>query len=76
MPAFRCSRCSTNWPFISDYQPCPECGEKTDSIGNAESIDEAEAKSRKLHADFDRWYDEREGKQLAEELERVTKGSE
>ena len=82
MSAYRCNPCSTNWPPSSDYNPCPECEGKTDFFSNTDSIDADEALSRKKHADFERFWEERESKRqaaeskaLADELDRITRGT-
>lgn len=61
MPAssMRCSLCGENWPPSTDYQVCPECGERTSPFAMATpTMTAEEAKSRKAHADFDRWCEE------------------
>lgn len=47
MPARRCSSCGINWKPITDkYRLCPECGERTDWMNNAEPMDESEINHR------------------------------
>lgn len=70
MSAYRCTNCGTSWPFRTEYKTCAECGESCDGI-QADSIDEAEAKSRKNHADFERWLDEHNRRDPVEQLERI-----
>jgi hypothetical protein len=79
--AYRCNPCSTNWPAsvkVADvtetFNPCPECDGKTDFLSNATPIEDTEAISRKRHADFERWYADREAKRLAADLEHVEGG--
>lgn len=82
MPARRCNPCSTNWPVslkladdqIEQFLNCPECTAKTDFFGNAEPIDNDEARSRVLHAHFETFYAEWSSKQFADELEHVELG--
>ncbi len=57
MPALRCSLCGTSWPNDShDFGSCPECEHPTSYMQNADAIETAEARSRKAHADFERYY--------------------
>lgn len=57
MPALRCSDCGINWPSkpAANYNPCPLCGEKTDSFQSAEPIPDEEASSLRSHALFREW---------------------
>jgi hypothetical protein len=66
MTAYRCSICGISWPFRSEYNPCPQCGDHIDRPCNATPISEVEAKSLKAHADFERYYEERERKKRQE----------
>ena len=43
-------------------------------MGNADPIDVTEALSRKRHADFERYYEARENKRIASELEHIQRG--
>lgn len=71
--SLRCSLCGITWPYVPrDYGTCPECGEKTDRFTKSTPISEDEARSRKAHAEFERYYREREERQLAEELDQLT----
>lgn len=69
MTAFRCSRCSTNWPHHKDFARCPECNDATSPLSEAKPIDADEAKSRRNHALFEAFCEERD-KRLLEEHER------
>lgn len=51
----RCSICAANWPDDKSYQPCPECEQETSRIRDITPMDSDEAKSRKLHAQFERF---------------------
>lgn len=64
MAANRCSICGISWPMRSEYDPCPQCLDSTDRVGNATPISEAEAASLKNHAEFERYYKEREERRL------------
>lgn len=75
MNAYRCPMCLVNWPHHSLYQPCPECGEQTSAIRDIEPIDADEALSRKRHADFERYCEDRDNRRFADELERLKAGS-
>lgn len=67
MAANRCSNCNTNWPLGAAYKPtCPECGEPTAYFQNAQPIEAGEAASRRKHAEFERYFAEREERQRAE----------
>lgn len=56
----RCSICALNWPDILDYKECPVCldSDGTDRCRDTTPMDDAEAISLKLHAEFDRFYEE------------------
>jgi hypothetical protein len=71
MSTYRCNPCSTNWPPTTEFQDCPECQARTAFGRNADPIDLSEALSRKRHADFNRFYEDREAKRLADEIERI-----
>lgn len=69
--AYRCSICAVDWPYDSlEYQTCPECGEQTSGIRDANPIDAGEARSRKRHAEFERWLDNNNRRDPVEVLER------
>lgn len=53
--ARRCSICAVNWPDDKGYRYCPECGEDTGRIKDITPIDEDEARSRKVHAEFEKF---------------------
>lgn len=55
--ARRCSMCAVNWPDASEFTYCPECGDDTSRIREIIPIPYEEAKSRRLHADFERYYE-------------------
>ena len=58
MAAYRCSICNVNWPMVREYRLCPSCRAATwHSTGVP--IDEDEARSIDLHAQFERFYDQR-----------------
>lgn len=60
MSAYRCTICAANWPPEADYsKTCPECGSETSYVYNADAMPADEARSRKNHADFERWCEER-----------------
>lgn len=59
-PALRCSTCSLAWPRRREFNTCPECGDATWVSTTSEPMPEPEARSRKAHADFERFYAERE----------------
>lgn len=69
--AYRCTNCSTNWPPTGEFAVCPECGDNSSPMGQAVPIDVAVAVSRKRHAEFERFYAEREAARMAAELESV-----
>ena len=57
--ALRCSMCGTDWPpQVHDYARCPACLEPTAPIcgSGVEPLDSAEARSIRLHHEFDRFY--------------------
>lgn len=60
MAAYRCSTCSHYWPLEKEYKMCPECLEPCSTFRNATPMEDDEARSLKLHFDFDRYYEERE----------------
>lgn len=73
MPTLRCSICALNWPVDEDdYSECPQCGQPTSPISNVKSMPKAEAKSLKLHLDFERFYDEWDAEQPPERLDPVS----
>lgn len=67
MASNRCSICGINWPMRREYDPCPQCLTPIDRGSlNATPIDEEEAKSLKNHAEFERYYEEREERRRRE----------
>ncbi len=66
--ALRCSRCGIDWPHdVGDYGQCPVCLEPTDVIAGkgVDPLDGREARSIKLHHEFERFYAARESKRAA-----------
>ena len=61
-PAYRCSICGTDWPLTGAYNECPECQEPTGHIGDGKPLSAQEAKSKKLHAEFERFYEDWDAK--------------
>lgn len=55
--ARRCSFCSTDWPDKKIYKVCPECLEETSRLRDADPLEDDEAADRKLHAEFERFYE-------------------
>jgi len=57
--ALRCSTCGTDWPaHAPDYGRCPACLEPTAPISGrgVQPLDPTEARSIRLHHEFDRFY--------------------
>ena len=55
----RCSMCGVNWPANErDYGRCPACLEPTDLIGDGgiQPLDAGQARSIRLHHEFERFY--------------------
>lgn len=76
MSARRCNPCSACWPVslkigdrLEQFLVCPECEGKTDFFSNTDAMDNDEARSRFLHAAFDKYYAEHAAKQLANEID-------
>lgn len=61
-PARRCSICSLDWPDSDHYDECPQCEEDTRRFSNASPMPDDEAKSLRLHLEFDKFYDEWDAK--------------
>jgi hypothetical protein len=61
MTALRCPMGCENWPNNKDYAVCPICNEKTKMVMGPASVPltEEAAKSIKLHAEFDTFYETR-----------------
>ena len=70
MAARRCSRCSTNWPDGDEYKECPACEITTWLSRSSVPLDDAKARSLRLHHEFERYYEAREREQAAA-LERL-----
>jgi hypothetical protein len=57
--ALRCSLCGVDWPpYARDYGRCPACLERTDPVcgSGVHSLDPIEARSIRLHHEFERFY--------------------
>jgi hypothetical protein len=57
--ALRCSLCGINWPCdVDHYGRCPVCLRPTDAVAGTgvEPLDPREARSIRLHHEFDRFY--------------------
>jgi len=60
--ALRCSLCGINWPYdVDHYGRCPVCLRPTDAGTGVEPLDPREARSIRLHHEFDRFYAARHG---------------
>ena len=57
MAAYRCSRCSLDWPVQATYRTCPVCAQQTWSNASATAMAPPEANGVRLRAEFDRYYD-------------------
>lgn len=57
--ARRCSLCAINWPDTDDYKMCPECLDEdgTDRCRDVKPLSLDEAWSKKMHAEFERFYE-------------------
>lgn len=57
--ARRCSICSIDWPDSKEYKICPSCLDEdgTDRCKDVTPMDAAEAKSLRLHLEFERFYE-------------------
>ncbi len=69
MAARRCSSCSTDWPNDSSYSRCPACQTSTWLSMGSEPLDEAEARSRANHAEFERFVKARDAQKAREATE-------
>ena len=59
LSALRCSICGTDWPpHAHEYGRCPACLEPTAPIcgSGVQPLDPIEARSIRLHHEFDRFY--------------------
>ena len=59
MSARRCSFCAINWPPTSEYKVCPICEGENSPFFNATPLDADDAAQMKRHAEFERYYTER-----------------
>lgn len=66
-PIRRCTTCGVDWPNANRYGTCPECEGRTDPMSNGNPLDEETARSRALHAEFERYYAKREADREARE---------
>lgn len=54
--SLRCTTCNVNWPLdASRYGVCPQCHGATWQSSSGDPIGDAEARSIKAHADFERY---------------------
>lgn len=65
MASLRCSQCSTYWPNTAVYSRCPECRKRTWWCKD-EPIDAKEAHTRLCWAEFDRFCQKRDARQVKE----------
>lgn len=66
--ALRCSMCDIDWPpSARDYGRCPACLGPTDAIGGSgvRALDPAQARSIRLHHEFERFYADWKGEDAA-----------
>ena len=56
----RCALGCQSWPLSDDYKACPSCGEETKVYRNLNILDDDEARSIKLHIEFEDYYAERQ----------------
>jgi hypothetical protein len=55
----RCALGCESWPDESDYARCPQCGEPTSRYSDLYPLSSEEARSKKLHIEFERFYEAR-----------------
>jgi hypothetical protein len=55
----RCGIGCESWPDDDEYAVCPRCGEETERYRNLNPLDEDEARSIKLHLEFEEFYEAR-----------------
>lgn len=60
MAARRCTICANDYPSTNEYKTCPVCEERTSRFSNITPMPDDEARSIKLHAEFERYYEQRE----------------
>jgi hypothetical protein len=53
----RCSLGCETWPNTEEYALCPQCGSPTSKFRGVEPLDEEEARSLKLHFEFEKFYE-------------------
>jgi hypothetical protein len=51
----RCAMGCETWPDDDAYKLCPTCQEPTRRCRNVRPLNPTEARSKKNHADFERW---------------------
>jgi hypothetical protein len=52
----RCEIGCESWPDEAEYSKCPQCGEETKRWKNLHPLNADEARSIRLHAEFERYY--------------------
>lgn len=52
----RCSSGCATWPDDDEYQVCPVCSESTQRFRGLTPLNAVDAKSRRLHAEFEHYY--------------------
>lgn len=55
----RCDMGCETWPDDDDYARCPQCGEPTTRYRDVHPLDADDARSKRLHIEFERFYAER-----------------
>lgn len=53
----RCSSGCATWPDDDQYEVCPICKEETRRFRDLTPLNHKDAKSRKLHAEFNDYYE-------------------
>lgn len=58
--ARRCSMCAIDWPDTKEYKICPSCLDEdgTDRCRDVTPLDDDDARSKRLHFEFERYYEE------------------
>lgn len=59
-PGRRCAFGCESWPDDDEYNVCPKCGSETSRYRNLNPLSEEEARSIKLHIEFEEYYEQRE----------------
>jgi len=63
--SLHCAECDIHWPRVyALYKACPECGRVCVMMAMGQPIPETEARSRRLHAEFERFYQARESRRM------------